>query len=33
LAERTRDLYNALISASYTEYNTITTKQADGYYK
>jgi len=32
LAERTRGLYDALISAGYTEYNTITTKQADGYY-
>jgi protein-L-isoaspartate(D-aspartate) O-methyltransferase len=32
LAERTRGVYDALIAAGYTEYNTITTKQADGYY-
>jgi protein-L-isoaspartate(D-aspartate) O-methyltransferase len=32
LAERTRKLYDALIARGYTEYQAITTKQADGYY-
>ena len=32
LAERTRGVYDELIGAGYTEYNSITTKQADGYY-
>jgi len=32
LAERTRGLYDNLISRGYTEYKAINTKQADGYY-
>src|SRR6185503_13057097 len=32
LAERTRGLYDALIKRGYTEYQSINTKQADGYY-
>jgi protein-L-isoaspartate(D-aspartate) O-methyltransferase len=32
LAERTRGVYDALIAHGYTEYNAISTKQADGYY-
>ncbi len=32
LAERTRRLYDALIDRGYTEYKTITTRNADGYY-
>ena len=32
LAERTRRLYDALIERGYTEYKSITTKNADGYY-
>ncbi len=32
LAERTRRLYDALIERGYTEYQAITTKNADGYY-
>jgi protein-L-isoaspartate(D-aspartate) O-methyltransferase len=32
LAERTRKNYDALIARGYTEYQSITTKQADGYY-
>jgi protein-L-isoaspartate(D-aspartate) O-methyltransferase len=32
LAERTRRLYDALIERGYSEYKTITTKNADGYY-
>jgi protein-L-isoaspartate(D-aspartate) O-methyltransferase len=32
LAERTRRLYDALIGEGYSEYKTITTKNADGYY-
>ena len=32
LAERTRGVYDALIARGYTEYKSITTKQADGYY-
>ena len=32
LAERTRGIYDALITRGYTEYNAISTKCADGYY-
>ena len=32
LAERTRGLYDALIKRGYTEYKSINSKQADGYY-
>jgi protein-L-isoaspartate(D-aspartate) O-methyltransferase len=32
LAERTRRAYDALIARGYTEYQSINTKQADGYY-
>ena len=32
LAERTRRLYDGLIERGYSEYKTITTKNADGYY-
>jgi protein-L-isoaspartate(D-aspartate) O-methyltransferase len=32
LAERTRALYDSLIARGYSEFKTITTKQADGYY-
>ena len=32
LAERTRKIYNSLIDRGYTEYKSITTKHADGYY-
>jgi protein-L-isoaspartate(D-aspartate) O-methyltransferase len=32
LAERTRRLYDALIERGYSEYKSITTKNADGYY-
>jgi protein-L-isoaspartate(D-aspartate) O-methyltransferase len=32
LAERTRGIYDALIARGYTEYQAITSKQADGYY-
>jgi protein-L-isoaspartate(D-aspartate) O-methyltransferase len=32
LAERTRQTYDELIAAGYTEYKAITTKNADGYY-
>jgi protein-L-isoaspartate(D-aspartate) O-methyltransferase len=32
LAERTRDLYDALIERGYTEYKSIASKNADGYY-
>jgi protein-L-isoaspartate(D-aspartate) O-methyltransferase len=32
LARRTRGIYDALISRGYTEYQSITTKNADGYY-
>ncbi len=32
LAERTRGVYDALIARGYTEYKSITTKAADGYY-
>jgi protein-L-isoaspartate(D-aspartate) O-methyltransferase len=32
LAERTRGIYDALIARGYTEYKTITSKNADGYY-
>jgi protein-L-isoaspartate(D-aspartate) O-methyltransferase len=32
LAERTRGIYDALIAAGYTEYKSIATKNADGYY-
>jgi protein-L-isoaspartate(D-aspartate) O-methyltransferase len=32
LAERTRRLYDSLIERGYSEYKTITTKNADGYY-
>jgi protein-L-isoaspartate(D-aspartate) O-methyltransferase len=32
LAERTRGFYDELIGAGYTEYKSIATKQADGYY-
>jgi protein-L-isoaspartate(D-aspartate) O-methyltransferase len=32
LAERTRGVYDALIARGYTEYNAITTGNADGYY-
>jgi protein-L-isoaspartate(D-aspartate) O-methyltransferase len=32
LAERTRKLYDTLIARGYTEYKSINTKQADGYY-
>jgi len=32
LAERTRALYDALIGEGYTEYKSITTRNADGYY-
>ena len=32
LAERTRRLYNSLIERGYTEYRSITTRHADGYY-
>ena len=32
LAERTRGTYDALIARGYTEYQSINTKQADGYY-
>jgi protein-L-isoaspartate(D-aspartate) O-methyltransferase len=32
LAERTRGVYDALIKRGYTEYQAITTKNADGYY-
>jgi protein-L-isoaspartate(D-aspartate) O-methyltransferase len=32
LYERTRGIYDALIAKGYSEYSSITTKQADGYY-
>ena len=32
LAERTRDVYDGLIGRGYSEFSTITTKNADGYY-
>jgi protein-L-isoaspartate(D-aspartate) O-methyltransferase len=32
LAERTREVYDALIGRGYTEYKSITTRNADGYY-
>ena len=32
LAARTRGVYDALIARGYTEYQSITTKNADGYY-
>ena len=32
LAERTRGVYDGLIEAGYSEYQSISTKQADGYY-
>ena len=32
LAERTRGVYDKLISRGYTEYQAVTTKNADGYY-
>jgi protein-L-isoaspartate(D-aspartate) O-methyltransferase len=32
LAQRTRGIYDALINRGYTEYQSITTKNADGYY-
>ena len=32
LAERTRGIYDALIARGYSEYKSITTKNADGYY-
>jgi protein-L-isoaspartate(D-aspartate) O-methyltransferase len=32
LAERTRGIYDALIARSYTEYKSIASKNADGYY-
>jgi protein-L-isoaspartate(D-aspartate) O-methyltransferase len=32
LAERTRSIYDALIARGYTEYKSITSKNADGYY-
>jgi len=32
LAERTRSLYDGLIAEGYSEYKSITTKNADGYY-
>jgi protein-L-isoaspartate(D-aspartate) O-methyltransferase len=32
LAERTREIYDVAIAKGYTEYKTIATKQADGYY-